>query len=179
MIEEFEGKRPRISKKAFVHPSAVVIGDVRIGDFSSVWPGAVIRGDFGKITIGRYTCIQDNAVVHAGDVYDGQVRISPTKIGDYVVVGHLALIHGARVEDQTLIGGKATVFNDAIVRRGAIVGIGAVVLREAEVPPRTVVVGIPARPLRKVTASEFRGIKAQAIYYSKLAARHMKRFKEE
>jgi len=174
MIEEFEGKRPRISRKAFVHPSATVIGDVRIGDFSSVWPGAVIRGDSGRITIGKYTCVQDNAVIHTGDVYDSNVRTSPAKIGNYVIIGHNALIHGAFIEDQTLIGGGAIIFNDALVRRGAIVGIGAVVPREVEIPPRTVVVGIPARPLRQVTTAEFRGIKTQAVHYAKLAARYLR-----
>ncbi|MEM2637861.1 MAG: hypothetical protein QW704_00635, partial [Candidatus Hadarchaeales archaeon] len=112
------------------------------------------------------------------DVYDSRVRASPTRVGNYVIVGHLALVHGATIEDQTLIGGQATIFNDAIVRKGAMVGIGAVVLRGAEVPRRTVVVGIPARPLRQVTPAEFKGIKTQAIHYSKLATRYLKAFKE-
>lgn len=170
MIEAFRGKRPRIHRTAFVHPSAVVIGDVVIGEHSSVWPGAVIRGDFGSIRIGRYTCIQDNAVVHAGDLYvDRKPRYYPAKIGDYVIVGHQALVHGCTIEDECVIGGGSTVFNGAKVRRGSLLGLGAVVLRDAEVPPRTVVVGIPARPLRKLTDEEFKRVRSQAKNYAELA----------
>ena len=172
MIQEFDGKKPKIHKTAVVHPSATVIGDVVIGAYSSVWPGAVLRGDFGKITIGKYTCIQDNAVVHAGDVYDGKPKYAPVKIGNYVVVGHQALIHGSTVEDRTIIGGGATVFNGARVRRGSIVGLGAVVLRDAEVPSKTIVVGVPARPLRALTKRELQNIKVQALNYAKLAQRY-------
>jgi carbonic anhydrase/acetyltransferase-like protein (isoleucine patch superfamily) len=150
----------------------VIIGNVEIGPHSSVWPGAVVRGDFGKITIGRYTCIQDNAVIHAGDAYDGKPRYTPVRIGSYVIVGHQALIHGATIEDQAVIGGCSTVFNGARVRRGAIVGLGAVVLRNAVVPPKTIVVGVPARPLRAVTSKEYENIKKQALNYAELAKRY-------
>jgi carbonic anhydrase/acetyltransferase-like protein (isoleucine patch superfamily) len=169
MIQEFGGRKPRIHKTAFVHPSATVIGDVVIGEHSSVWPGAVIRGDFGSVRIGRYTCIQDNAVVNVGDIYEGKVSYAHVKIGDYVVVGSNAFIHGATVESHTIIGAGAIVFNRAKVRNGALVGMGAVVLRDAEVPPKVIVVGIPARPLRKLTAQEFKNIEAQALNYARLA----------
>ena len=172
MIQGFGKKKPRIHPTAMIHPSAVIIGDVEIGAHSSVWPGAVLRGDFGKITIGRYTCIQDNAVVHVGDIYDGKPRYASVKIGNYVIVGHQALIHGATIEDQTVIGGGATVFNRARIRRGAIVGLGAVVLRDTEIPPKTIVVGVPARPLRALTPREYKNIKTQALNYAKLAERY-------
>jgi len=175
MIEPFRGKKPRIHKTAFVHPSATIIGDVVIGKHSSVWPGAVIRADFTSVRIGRYTNIQDNAVIHSGDVYDdGRPKYYPTRIGNYVIVGHQALVHGAAIEDQCVIGGSSVVFNGARIRKGSMVGLGAAVLRDFEVPPRTVVVGIPARPLRTVTEDEFRGIKKQAINYSKLAEEYLK-----
>ncbi|MEM2192730.1 MAG: gamma carbonic anhydrase family protein [Candidatus Hadarchaeales archaeon] len=173
MIQEFNGKKPKIHSTAFVHPSATIIGDVTIGAHSSVWPGAVIRGDFGSIRIGKYTCIQDCAVIHAGDVYNGKMRVAPVEIGDYGIIGHHALVHGAIIESQAVIGGGAIVFNNARVRRGAMVGLGAVVLRDVEVPQKTVVVGIPARPLRSLTANEMRNIKVQAISYSKLAKRYL------
>lgn len=172
MIQEFEGRKPRIHRTAVIHPSAVVIGNVEIGAHSSVWPGAVIRGDFGKITIGCYTCIQDNAVIHAGDTYDERIRYQSVRIGDYVIVGHQALIHGATVDSQCVVGGGSIVFNGARVGRGAIIGLGAAVLRDARVPPRTIVVGVPARPLRPVTPEEYRNIRVQAINYSKLAERY-------
>jgi carbonic anhydrase/acetyltransferase-like protein (isoleucine patch superfamily) len=175
MIEAFRGKKPRIHKTAFVHPSAVVIGDVVIGKHSSVWPGAVIRGDFAKVSIGSYTNIQDNAVIHSGDIYsDGKPEYFPTKIGSYVIIGHHALVHGAIVENQCIIGASSLVFNRARIRKGSMVGLGAAVLRDVEVPPRTVVVGIPARPLRTITDEEFKKIKAQAINYAKLAEEYLK-----
>lgn len=170
MIEALRGKKPRIHKTAFVHPSATVIGDVVIGENSSVWPGAVIRGDFGSVRIGRYTCIQDNAVVHAGDIYPRKKpEYCPVRIGNYVIVGHQALIHGCTIEDQCIVGGSSVVFNGARVRKGSLVGLGAVVLREVEVPPRTIVVGIPARPLRAMTDEEVDRIMVQAKNYAKLA----------
>ena len=175
MIESFRGKKPTIHKTAFVHPSATVIGNVTIGRHSSVWPGAVLRGDFGRITIGDYTCVQDNAVVHAGDFIRGRKpRYYPTKIGNYVIVGHQALVHGCTIEDNCVIGGNSIVFNGAIVRRGSMVGLGAAVLRGVEVPEKTVVVGIPARPLRKVTPEEVKNIRIQAENYARLAEEYLK-----
>lgn len=173
MLVEFGGKRPRIHKTAFVHPTATVIGDVTIGAHSSVWPGAVVRGDFESIRINRYTCIQDNAVVHSGELYEGkEVRYLPVKIGNYVVVGHNALLHGCTVEDNSLVGGGSIVFNGARVRKGSLVGLGAVVPHDVEVPPQTIVVGIPARPLRALTDEEFKRIRKQAEDYAKLAKRY-------
>jgi carbonic anhydrase/acetyltransferase-like protein (isoleucine patch superfamily) len=172
VIQEFGGKKPRIHKTAIVHPSATIIGNVVVDAYSSVWPGAVLRGDFERISIGKYTCIQDNAVVHAADIYDGKPTYAPVKIGSYVIVGHRALVHGATIEDQTIVGGGATVFNGARVRKGAIVGLGAVVLRDVEVPAKTIVVGVPARPLRALTKREFQNIKVQALNYAKLAQRY-------
>ncbi|MFH1821362.1 MAG: gamma carbonic anhydrase family protein [Methanobacteriota archaeon] len=176
MIESFRGKRPRIHKTVFVHPSSTIIGDVVIGKHSSVWPGAVIRADFTRVRIGRYTNIQDNAVIHSGDVYDdGKPKYYSAKIGNYVIIGHQALIQGATIEDQCVIGGSSIVFNGARIRKGSMVGLGAAVLRGFEVPPRTAVVGIPARPLRTIASDEFRRIKRQAINYSKLAEAYLKK----
>jgi carbonic anhydrase/acetyltransferase-like protein (isoleucine patch superfamily) len=172
MIQEFGRKKPRVHKTAFIHPTAVLIGDVIIGEHSSVWPGAVIRGDFASIRIGKYTCIQDNAVINVGDIYNGKPSYAPVRIGDYVVVGSNAFVHGATVEDQTVIGAGSIVFNRVRVRRGALVGMGAVVLRDVEIPPKTIVVGIPARPLRALTDGEFKNIKIQALNYAKLAKRY-------
>jgi len=173
MLVEFGGKRPRIHKTAFVHPTATVIGDVTIGEHSSVWPGAVVRGDFESIRIGRCTCIQDNAVVHSGDLYDGKkTRYLPVKIGNYVIVGHNALLHGCTVEDNCIVGGGSIVFNGARVRKGSLVGLGAVVPHDVEVPSQTIVVGIPARPLRALTDEEFKSIRIRAEDYVKLAKKY-------
>jgi carbonic anhydrase/acetyltransferase-like protein (isoleucine patch superfamily) len=175
MIEEFGGKRPKVHPTAFVHPSAVVIGDVTIGDHSSVWPGAVVRADFGKVEIGSYTCIQDNTVVHPADAYtEGKPEYIPVKIGSHVIVGHRALVHGATVSDNCIIGGGSIVFNRAKVSENSLVGMGAVVLTDTEVPPRTIVVGIPARPLRKLKEDEIERIRVQAENYAELAEQYRK-----
>ena len=169
MIVEFGGKRPRIHKTAFVHPTATVIGDVTLGEHSSVWPGAVVRADFG-----RYTCIQDNAVVHLADIYESnKARYLSVKIGNYVIVGHNALLHGCTVEDNCIVGAGSIVFNGARVRTGSLVGIGAVVIHDVKVPPRTIMVGIPARPLRALTNDEFKRIRVQAENYAKLAKKYL------
>lgn len=175
MIEGFEGKRPKVHPTAFVHPSAAVIGDVTIGEHSSIWPGAVVRGDFGKVEIGSYTCIQDNTVVHPADVYTrGEPEYIPVKIGNHVIVGHRALVHGATISDNCIIGGGSIVFNGAKVSENSLVGMGAVVLKNTEVLPRTIVVGIPARPLRKLRDEEIGRIRVQAENYAKLAERYKK-----
>jgi carbonic anhydrase/acetyltransferase-like protein (isoleucine patch superfamily) len=173
MIESFRGKRPRIHKTVFVHPTSTIIGDVVIGKHSSIWPGVVIRADISQVRIGRYSNVQDNAVIHSGDIYDKKKYYS-TKVGNYVTIGHHALVHGATIEDQCIIGGNSIVFNGARIRKGSTVGLGAAVLRDSEVPPHTAVVGIPARPLRTVNDEEFREIKSHAINYTKLAKVYLK-----
>ena len=173
MLLEFKGKKPRIHKTAFVHPAATVIGEVTMGEYSSVWPSAVVRGDFAGIKIGRYVCIQDNAVVHSADIYrEKGVKYLPVKIGDYVIVGHNALLHGCTVEDNCIIGGGSVIFDGARVRKGSLVGLGAVVLEGVEVPPRTIVVGIPARPLRELTNEELKRTIEHARNYAKLAKKY-------
>ena len=172
---KFGGKRPRVHPTAFVHPAATVIGDVTIGEHSSVWPGAVIRADFGKVRIGKYVSVQDNAVIHPADAYEGKSpKYLPVKVGDYVIIGHSAVLHGCTIANNCIVGGGSFVFNGAKVKEGALVGMGAVVLADVEVPERTIVVGIPARPLRRLTDDEFKRIRVQAENYAKLAERYRK-----
>ncbi len=128
---------PDIDPSAFVHPEATVIGRVRIGPRSSVWPGAVLRGDYGAITVGEATSIQDGAIIHATAELD-------TVIGDWVVVGHLAHIEGAVIADRSLIGVGSVVLHRAHVGTGATVGAGAVVTNGMQVPPGALAVGVPA-----------------------------------
>lgn len=129
---------PRIDPDAFVHPDATVIGDVRIGAGSSIWPGAVLRGDYGSIVVGRRTSIQDGTVIHA-------TADKPTTVGDECVVGHLAHLEGCTVEDGSLVGSGSVVLHDVVVRSGALVGAGAVVSNRTEVPARAMALGIPAK----------------------------------
>lgn len=129
---------PQIDPTAFVHPQAVLIGWVRIAAQASVWPGAVLRGDFGRIEVGARTSIQDGAVLHA-------TQQLPTVIGADCVVGHLAHLEGAVVEDGSLIGSGSVVLHRAVIRSGALVGAGAVVGNDMEVPSGAMALGVPAR----------------------------------
>ncbi len=131
-------RAPTIHADAFIHPDAVVIGDVRIGAESSVWPGAVLRGDYGTIIVGERTSIQDGAVVHAVAEY-------PTVIGDDCVIGHLAHLEGCVIHDRALVGSGAIVLHQANVFSGATVGAGAVVRNRMDVPPGALAVGVPAQ----------------------------------
>lgn len=137
MIIEYKGKRPRIGRNVFIAPTAVVIGDVEIGDGSSVWFNTVIRGDSDAIRIGRNTNIQDNCTIHidAG---------KPAVIGDNVTVGHNVVLHGCTVEDHCLIGIHSTVLNGAVIRRGSIIASNALVMEGKTVGPFHLVAGVPA-----------------------------------
>jgi carbonic anhydrase/acetyltransferase-like protein (isoleucine patch superfamily) len=143
MIEAFAGKLPRIDPAAFVHASAVLIGDIVIGPESSVWPHVTLRGDDGPIIIGARTSIQDNSVIHCtfGESF--------TTVGDRVTVGHSAVLHGCRIHDDVLIGMGAILLDNAIVESGAIVAAGTVVPPGKVVPAGTLVAGNPMKVLRQ------------------------------
>ena len=137
-IYELDGVAPRVDADAFVHPDAVVIGNVAIGAESSVWPHAVLRGDSGAITIGSGSSIQDGTVIHAGPGF-------PTNIGDGCVVGHLTHLEGCTLEDESLAGSGSVVLHWAVVGRGATVGANAVVPNRMVVPPGALALGVPAK----------------------------------
>jgi carbonic anhydrase/acetyltransferase-like protein (isoleucine patch superfamily) len=141
---------------------ATVIGDVHIGEHSSVWPGAVLRGDLYYIRIGRYTNIQDGSVLH---VRSGQC---PAMVGDYVTVGHNVILHGCTVKDRSLIGMGAIVLDDAVVEEQALVAAGAVVQPGQIVPPRTLVAGIPAKVKRELMDEEIGQMQAAWKNYMEL-----------
>lgn len=130
---------PQIDPAAYVHPDAVLIGRVRVGAEASVWPGAVLRADFGEIVVGARTSVQDGTVVHTTEQW-------PTVIGDDCVVGHLAHLEGCTVEDRCLIGSGSVVLNRAVVRTGSVVGAQALVPEGLEVPAGHMALGVPARP---------------------------------
>ena len=129
---------PRIHPDAFVHPDAVVIGDVEIGPESSIWPGAVLRGDNGGIRIGARTSIQDGSVIHC-------IPVIPTIVGDECVIGHMVHLEGCTVEDGSLVGNGAVVLHFAIVHTGSLVGSNAVVTDRMEVPTGMMALGVPAK----------------------------------
>lgn len=129
---------PRIHPEAYVHPDATVIGDVRIGAFSSVWPQAVLRGDYGRVEIGERTSVQDGTVIHC-------TEYTPTIIGTACVLGHNVHVEGATIADNCLIASGSVVLNGSIVEEGAIVGAGAVVSFNGHVPARRMALGVPAK----------------------------------
>jgi carbonic anhydrase/acetyltransferase-like protein (isoleucine patch superfamily) len=136
-IYEYEGTAPNIAADAYVHPEAVVIGHVSIGPGSTIWPTAVLRGDYGTITIGARTSVQDGTVIHAGPGF-------PTIVGDGCVIGHLAHLEGCRLENDSLVGSGSVVLHHAEIGRGATVGANAVVPNRMVVPPGALAVGVPA-----------------------------------
>lgn len=129
---------PDLHPQAFIHPDAVVIGQVKVGEGSSVWPGAVLRGDYGRIIVGERTSVQDGTVVHATEEHR-------TLIGSDCVIGHIAHLEGCVVEDDCLIGSGAVLLHRVLVRSGALVGAGAVVSPGTEVPAASMALGVPAR----------------------------------
>jgi gamma-carbonic anhydrase len=147
MIRSLRGIAPRIAVSAYVDPSAVVIGDVAIGERSSVWPNVSVRGDTGLIRIGEESNIQDNSVLHLDEGV-------PLVIGDRVTVGHAVVLHGCVIEDESLIGIGAIVLNHARIGKGAVVAAGALVPEGMQVPPGMLVMGVPAKVFRAVTEEE-------------------------
>ena len=158
VIRPLDGHVPHLDPGAFVHEAAEVIGRVRLGAESSVWPHAVIRADADEITVGDRTNIQDGAVLHADPGL-------PCRLGQSVTVGHLACVHGCLIDDEVLIGMGAIILKGARVGAGALVGAGAVVAEGVEVPPGSLVLGVPGRVVRPTTAQEREGIRAGALRY--------------
>ncbi|HEY5062362.1 MAG TPA: gamma carbonic anhydrase family protein [Gemmatimonadaceae bacterium] len=154
-----------IHSSAFIHSHAVVIGDVVVGSRVSVWPAAVIRGDTARITIGNDSNVQDGTVVHV----DHGV---PTTIGDRVAIGHRAIVHGATVDDDCLIGMGAILLNGVHVGTGSIVGAGALCPEGMQIPPHSLVLGLPARVIRQTTMEERDRIRRTVESYLSLQEEH-------
>lgn len=147
MIETYKGMGPSVPSSAYIHPSAVVIGQVDLGKNVSIWPCAVVRGDMSSISIGENTNIQDGCVLHVQENM-------PLKVGKNVVVGHKAVLHSCQIEDDVLIGMGAIVLDGAVVKKGAIVAAGSLVPPGKVVEPGTVVMGSPARYAKDVSPQQ-------------------------
>ncbi len=159
MIHPFKEKKPQIDASALIMESAQIIGDVVIGEESSVWFNAVIRGDVNHIRIGKYTNIQDGCVLHVAR------RTLPLIVGDEVTVGHNVILHACTIGSQWLIGLGAIVMDGADIGEQSIVGAGSLVTPGTKIPPRSLVVGSPARVKRELTEEEIRGIRESAANY--------------
>jgi carbonic anhydrase/acetyltransferase-like protein (isoleucine patch superfamily) len=148
MIRPYKGLLPRVAQSAYIDLSAQVIGDVEIGERSSVWCNTTIRGDVNRVSIGAETNVQDGAVLH------GELDLYPVVLGDRVTIGHMATIHGCVIEDDCLIGIGAIVLNGARVGHGSVVAAGALVPEGMEIPPDSMVMGVPAKVRRSITEEE-------------------------
>ncbi|MGV9557927.1 gamma carbonic anhydrase family protein [Streptomyces sp. NPDC003522] len=165
LIVGIGGREPRIDGAAFVSPTSSVIGDVTLAAGASVWYGAVLRGDVERISVGAWSNVQDNCTLHADPGF-------PVTIGERVSVGHNAVVHGASVGDDCLIGMGATVLNGAVIGAGSLVAAQALVPQGMEVPPGSLVAGVPARVRRPLTEEERQGLTLNGTLYADLAKAH-------
>lgn len=163
MIIEFEGKRPTIGRNVFIAPTAVLIGDVTVGDNSSIWFNAVLRGDFGPIRVGAGCSIQDNVTIHV---------FEETVIGDNVTVGHNAAVEGCTIGDGTVVGMNATVLPGARVGREVMIAAGSVVPERMTVPDRVLVAGVPAVVKKELSGEALAWIGRAPGDYQQLQARY-------
>ncbi len=170
-IRKFKDKTPVVADSAFVDETAIVIGDTTIGEHASIWPMTVIRGDVNTIKIGDYTNIQDGSVLHVNHAGPENPGGDPLSIGNYVTVGHKALIHACTVGDYCLIGMAAVVMDNAVIEDNVILGAGSLV------PPNKVLesglwLGRPAVKKRDLTEDEIKMLKYSATHYAELADEH-------
>jgi carbonic anhydrase/acetyltransferase-like protein (isoleucine patch superfamily) len=166
MLRPFQGTLPNIAPTAWIDPSAVVIGDVTIGERSSVWPNAVLRGDVNKITIGEETNVQDGSVLHV------EHALHELVLGNRVTVGHSVVLHGCTVEDDSLIGIGAIVLNGARIGRGSVIAAGALVPEGMQIPPGSMAMGVPAKIKREVTPEEQERFRVNAQHYVELREKY-------
>jgi len=171
MIYYLPDKKIEIAENTFIAASADIVGDVKIGKFSSVWFGCTLRGDGYPIEIGEYTNIQDNSVIHVTTGKNAAI------IGNRVTVGHNAVIHGATLKDYSFVGISATVLDTAVVEPFGFVAAGALVTPGFVVPEKTLVAGVPARIIRPLKDAEIEGIKHTAQDYSERATYYAKNLK--
>lgn len=167
MIEEFQGISPVIGPDVYIAPTASVIGDVTIGEGSSVWHGASVRGDCWTIRIGRFSNIQDACVCHC--TTGGPELV----VGDNVTIGHGAIIHSCTVEDGALIGMGAVILDGARIGKGSIIAANAVVLEGTEVPPGSLVAGVPGKIRRQVDDEVIERLTAQSMEYYELTLSYL------
>ena len=168
VIMPYKSVMPKIDPSVFVAPTATVIGNVTIGEGANIWFNTVLRGDIQSITVGKYTNIQDNSTVHVmGD--------QPTVIGDYVTIGHNAVIHCNKIGDNCLIGMGAVLLGYCEIGENTIIGAGAVITQHKKIPPNSLVVGSPGRIIRPLLDDEIEALHQSAIRYNLLAQQYMQK----
>ena len=172
MIRSFNGKTPKIHESAFISEAAYVIGDIEIGENSSVWPGAVVRGDLGKITIGRNTVIEDNCVIHSGrPSFPPNIDVT---FGDNVIMGHGAVSNACRIGNNVIIGMNSTLLHDVEIGDYAIIAAGCVVKEKMKIPEKSFVVGVPAAIKGKISQEQLWWSQNSPKIYQELAQQYKK-----
>lgn len=166
MILAFRGKTPRVAATAFVAPTAVLIGDVTVGEDASVWFGAVLRGDYGRIEVGARANVQDNAVLHSTDHL-------PTVVGDGATIGHGAVLEGCTVQRGALVGMNAVVLHGAVIGEEALVAAGSVVTDGTRIPPRTMAAGAPCQVRKELSGVSAEWIARAAAAYVRLSRSYL------
>jgi carbonic anhydrase/acetyltransferase-like protein (isoleucine patch superfamily) len=160
MIRSVNGKTPKIHPTAFVSEAAYIVGDVEIGEHSSIWPGAVLRGDTGKVVIGKYTAVEDNCVIHSGKPGEGD-----TYIGDYCNIAHGAVVHCKKIGNNVLIGIHATILHNAEIGDYCLIGAACLVMEDMKVPDHSFVVGVPGKIKSKVPAGQMYWLERVPVEY--------------
>ena len=171
-IRNFENKHPNIHPTTFIDDTALVLGDVQIGEHCSIWPMTVIRGDVNSIQIGNYTNIQDNSVLHV--THDGPYNPGGYKliVGSNVTVGHRVILHGCHIGDSCLIGMGATIMDGVVIEPHSLIGAGSLITPNKQLKSGYLWMGSPAKKIRKLTDEEIESIEYSAINYSKLKEQH-------
>jgi len=157
-LDKFLRQKPKLGKGVYIAKTATVIGDVTLGANSSVWYGAVLRGDINRIVVGHHSNIQDNAVVHLADDF-------ACILGNWVTVGHGAIVHACTVGDETLVGMGAVILDGAVIGKQSLIGAKALVTQGTKIPPGSLVLGAPAKVVRKLSKEERAGLKWWAQKY--------------
>jgi carbonic anhydrase/acetyltransferase-like protein (isoleucine patch superfamily) len=166
MLHTFKDIKPKIEKNSWIAPSADVIGDVTCGENCSIWFGCVVRGDVHYISIGDRTNVQDLSMIHVTHYKNGDKSTgNPTIIGDDVTIGHRVMLHGCTIEDACLIGMSATILDGAVIGKESIVGASSLITSNKIFPPRSLIMGSPAKVVRELTDEEVEELYASAKRY--------------
>jgi carbonic anhydrase/acetyltransferase-like protein (isoleucine patch superfamily) len=163
MIKSFEGKTPKIAPSALIHETCLILGDVEIGEGSSVWPGAVIRGDVAKITIGKNVHIQDNSVVHT--------EFGST-LGNNIVIGHSVVVHVSRLGSNCMVGNNATLLDNSEIGDYCMIAAGSVIPPETKFPGRSLIMGTPARRKSEISEKHLEQIQHSIEWYARMVQRY-------
>ncbi len=166
-LEAFLRRPPTMGQGVYIACGAVVLGDVTLGDYSSVWPNAVLRGDINRIVVGHHTNIQDNAVLHLADDH-------PCVVGNFVTAGHGVILHACTIADEVLVGMGSVLLDGAVIGEQCIIGARALVPQGARIPPGSLVMGVPGRVVRELTPGERAGLKGLAEKYVRMATFYLK-----